>query len=97
MPVYRYRAVDEDAGCTTCSPGFEQRQRIHEEPLAACAACGAPIQRILFAPYVAGGDAHRLREGHLEKHGFTQYRRVGKGRYEKTAGRGPDTLADDGR
>jgi hypothetical protein len=36
-----------------------------------------------------------LREGHLAKHGFTQYRKVGKGKYEKTAGKGPSTISDD--
>ena len=28
-------------------------------------------------------------------HGFTQYKRAGKGVYEKTAGKGPDIITDD--
>ncbi|WP_440225826.1 hypothetical protein ACQQ2N_18770 [Dokdonella sp. MW10] len=41
------------------------------------------------------GGAHRLKEGHVAKHGYTQYRRAGKGVYEKTAGKGPDIITGD--
>ena len=32
---------------------------------------------------------------YLEKHGFTQYRKSGKGVYEKSAGKGPAIISDD--
>ncbi len=95
MPIYRYRCVDDAGACDACRVDFEVQQRLSEDPLDACPFCGSAIQRIITAPFVGGGDAHRLKEGHLEKHGFTQYRKVGKGKYEKTAGRGPRRISDD--
>jgi len=41
------------------------------------------------------GMAHLSNPNHIEKHGFTQYRKVGKGVYEKTAGKGPDYISGD--
>jgi putative FmdB family regulatory protein len=93
MPIYEYAPKSE--GCATCRDGIERLQRLADPPLAACPDCGAPLQRVISAPQVVAGQAHALREGHLDKHGFTQYRKVGKGKYEKTAGKGPSTISDD--
>ena len=94
MPIYEYIAAG-DAGCAVCRAGFDELQRLGDAPLAACPACGAPVKRLLGAPQVVAGQGHVLRESHIAKHGFTQYRRVGKGKYEKTAGKGPDTISGD--
>jgi putative FmdB family regulatory protein len=93
MPIYEY--MPKDAGCETCRGGIERLQKLSDPPLTACPDCGAPLERVLNAPQVVAGESHRLREGHLAKHGFTQYRKVGKGKYEKTAGKGPPTISDD--
>ena len=93
MPIYEYVPVDRS--CETCRNGIEQLQRIADPPLETCPACGAPLERVIGAPQVVAGQAHVLREGHLARHGFTQYRKVGKGKYEKTAGKGPATISDD--
>jgi putative FmdB family regulatory protein len=93
MPIYEY--VPVRGGCEVCRAGIERLQKIADAPLAACPACGAPLERAISAPQVVAGGAHRMKEGHLEKHGFTQYRKVGKGKYEKTAGKGPPTISDD--
>jgi hypothetical protein len=53
------------------------------------------LERVINAPGVVSGPSQRLRESHLGKHGFTQYRRIGKGQYEKTVGKGPDTISGD--
>ena len=42
-----------------------------------------------------GPSSEFLGLGDLAKHGFTQYRKVGKGKYEKTTGNGPPTISDD--
>jgi putative FmdB family regulatory protein len=91
MPIYEYLG---EGGCPHCTGRFELIRRASEPDLAGCPACGGPIRRILSAPHVVGGDAHRLGESHLDRHGFTQYRKIGKGVYEKTAGKGPDILKD---
>jgi putative FmdB family regulatory protein len=97
MPIYTYRAMEREAGCKVCAECFEVRQSLSEDALSDCPWCAARVERIITPPFVQGGDSHRLKEGHIEKHGFTQYRRSAKGVYEKTAGRGPDVIADDGK
>jgi putative FmdB family regulatory protein len=91
MPIYEYLG---EGRCPACAGRFELIRRASEPEIHGCPACGGPIRRILSAPNVVGGDAHRLGESHLDKHGFTQYRKIGKGVYEKTAGKGPDILKD---
>ena len=40
------------------------------------------------------GKGDPLRPSNLDSKGFTQYKRMGKGYYEKTAGVGPNAIAD---
>ncbi|MCE3002768.1 MAG: zinc ribbon domain-containing protein [Xanthomonadaceae bacterium] len=90
MPIYEYAP---DAGaCAQCSGRFERLERLSDAPLTRCPACGQPCHRVPSAPSLGTGGAQRLKESHLGRHGFTQYRKVGKGQYEKTVGKGPDTL-----
>ena len=42
MPTYEYR-------CTACSHEFEKIQRMSEDPVAECPACGAKSERKLSA------------------------------------------------
>lgn len=93
MPIYEY--VPRGPGCALCRNGIERLQRLSDPPLEQCPECRVPLERVISAPQVVAGQGHVLREGHLEKHGFTQYRKVGKGKYEKTAGKGPATISDD--
>jgi putative FmdB family regulatory protein len=95
MPIYRYQVVAENPGCSHCSPGFEVMQKMAETPLSECPQCQAPLRKVITPPNVASGNAHLSSPGHIEKHGFTQYRKVGKGVYEKTAGQGPDYISGD--
>lgn len=94
MPIYEYAPL-EGAGCAVCCNGFERMQRISDPTLDTCPACGTPVRRVIGAPQIVAGQGHVLRENHIAKHGFTQYRRIGKGLYEKTAGKGPDTISGD--
>ncbi len=93
MPIYAYAPLAE--ACPTCRDGLEILQRLADAPLTHCEACGGAIERVLGAPSVVMGGAHRLKESHVAKHGYTQYRRAGKGVYEKTAGKGPDIITGD--
>lgn len=90
MPIYEY--APDGGGCARCQGRFDVLQRIADPPLAQCPECGQPCHRVPSAASVAAGGAHRLKESHVGAHGFTQYRKVGKGKYEKTVGRGPDTI-----
>ncbi len=62
MPTYEYR----------CENGhlFEVFQSMSDDPITACEVCGAPVQRVLFAPAV-----------HFKGSGFytTDYKKKGSG------------------
>lgn len=93
MPIYQY--IADGKPCIHCREGFELLQKLSDPVLGACPECGSPVHRIISAPSVVSGGAHLARESHIEKHGFTQYKRAGKGVYEKTAGKGPRFISGD--
>jgi len=102
MPFYEYRAADaadagasEPSGCRHCREGFTVLEKLSADPLDACPGCGGPVRRVISAPQVVSGKAHMHRADNIEKHGFTQYKKIGKGVYEKTAGKGPGIISDD--
>ena len=92
MPIYEYQATGANC-CEHCKTGFDIMQKISDEPLAFCPECYNPVRRKISRPNLAG-PAPSLSESNLEKHGFTQFRKVEKGVYEKTAGKGPDFITD---
>ncbi|MEO7065064.1 MAG: zinc ribbon domain-containing protein [Dokdonella sp.] len=94
MPIHEYFPIDPP-GCALCCYGFELLQGLSDAPLTRCTACGTPLHRVIGGTHVATGHAHVLREKNVAKQGFTKYRRVGKGKYEKVAGKGPDTISGD--
>jgi putative FmdB family regulatory protein len=93
MPIYQY--VSNETGCKHCRDGLELLQRLSDAALAACPECGGGVHRVISAPQVVSGQAHRTSESHAGKHGFTQYKRAGKGVYEKTVGKGPAFISGD--
>jgi putative FmdB family regulatory protein len=93
MPIYEYRPGSE-RHCDFCVAGFDVLQKISDAPVSQCPHCAAPVERHISAPHLAKGGPS-LQESNLEKHGFTQYRKVEKGVYEKTVGKGPDFISDD--
>lgn len=93
MPIYEYRC--DNPACAERDSRYERLQRLHE-PDAPCPHCGAPGTRLISAPSVAMGGSHHLKEKHFSERGFTQYKRLEKGVYEKTAGTGPAIIADPG-
>jgi putative FmdB family regulatory protein len=94
MPFYEY-IHDQDPGCPHCRDGFTVLQRLSEPPLTACPECAGPVRRVISPPNVVAGKAHMLKESSIEKAGFTQYKKIGKGVYEKTAGKGPGIIKGD--
>lgn len=92
MPIYEYQASGEHK-CEYCEHVFELMQKLSEPVLALCPRCHNPVQRIISPPNLAS-PAPSLKERDIEKHGFTQFRKVEKGVYEKTAGKGPDIITD---
>lgn len=92
MPTYIYQACGDDS-CRYCVNGFARRQRINDPRLTTCPECGQAVRRVITAPHLSTGSPD-LSERNIERHGYTQYRKVEKGVYEKTAGRGPERIVD---
>lgn len=94
MPIYEYITAT-GPGCTHCQSGFSLLQRLSDPLVTVCPQCGEPVRKLISPPNVVSGKSHMLRESSIEKAGFTQYRKVGKGVYEKTAGKGPGVISAD--
>lgn len=93
MPIYEYQPEGE-ANCDFCRDGFELLRKLSDAELDSCPECGGSVIRKISAPNL-GNAGPSLDESNIEKHGFTQYRKVEKGVYEKTAGKGPDFISKD--
>jgi len=93
MPIYEYQP-ETDQHCEYCAEGFELLRKISDAELTQCPHCKAPVVRKISAPNI-GGSGPALDAANIENHGFTQYKRAGKGVYEKTAGKGPKVITDD--
>src|SRR5262245_7246109 len=97
MPMYEYVVIRKDG---SDGERFEVMQSIHAPPLKKHPETGAPVRRVISRPAppkVLGGartPKPDLSDRHLEKLGFTKYKKAGgPGRkYEKVVGDGPDTI-----
>ncbi|VAX42379.1 hypothetical protein MNBD_PLANCTO03-1024 [hydrothermal vent metagenome] len=95
MPTYVYEILDPQGhGTGEC---FEVVQPMADDPLTKHPETGQPVRRIPQAPNIAGKwsdikSKGQLSNKNLDKLGFTKYEKRGDGYYEKTAGKGPDTI-----
>ena len=93
MPIYEYQAKGRES-CDHCRDSFDVMQKMSEEPLKLCPECHNPVQRKISRPNLARSTPS-LSPENIEKHGLTQFKKVEKGVYEKTAGKGPDYITGD--
>jgi putative FmdB family regulatory protein len=94
MPFYEY-ICSAEPGCPHCRERFTILQKLSDDPVVECPACATPVRRVISTPHVVAGEAHKLKTSNIEKAGFTQYKKIGKGVYEKTAGKGPGVISAD--
>lgn len=94
MPFYEY-TLSEGPGCDYCRDRFTVLQKLNDPRLTECPQCHSTVRRLISSPNVVGSDAEKLKPSNVEKAGFTQYRKIGKGVYEKTAGKGPGIISAD--
>jgi len=92
MPIYEYQTTGQES-CSFCVTAFDLMQKLSDEPLKFCPQCHNPIRRKVSRPNLAS-PAPSMSQDNIEKHGFTQFKKVEKGVYEKTAGKGPDYIMD---
>lgn len=97
MPIYVYEVIQDDG-----SEGetFECFQSMSDPPLTRQPETGRPVRRVITAPntprkWTDHHDKKRLSNKNLERLGFTKYERAGDGKFEKSAGKGPDLLSAD--
>jgi hypothetical protein len=98
MPLYVYELITDD---DSAGKQFEVFQRMADEPLTKHPESGLPVRRVLCAPAVGGlwSDGAMQRsvadDKKLDRLGFTKYVKSGDGTYQKTLGKGPETLNRD--
>ncbi len=97
MPMYVYAVVEEDG---SNGEVFEMLQAMRDEPLTVHPATGQPVRRLFGVPNVPrkwtdSQARSSMSPSNLERLGFTQYKKAGDGKYEKTAGRGPNVISGD--
>ncbi len=98
MPTYVYQVLDK-AGEGT-NEHFEVVQTMSDKPLTKHPEDGRPVRRVPCAPTILGKwsdtkGASSLSNKNLDRMGFTKYERKGDGHFEKSAGKGPNTLNAD--
>ncbi len=81
MPIREYAAADPKKSCAHCKNGFEEVEAIDAPALETCPKCGAKVQRQLSAPSL-GASQSGLHD-RAKSAGFTTYKKLGKGEYEK--------------
>ncbi|QDU94977.1 FmdB family zinc ribbon protein [Lignipirellula cremea] len=96
MPIYLYEVVLETGAG---GERFEVSQKMGEPPLQTHPETGEPVRRLMTPPNIAGQWTERAAiknstdDKKLERLGFTKYVKSGEGTYEKTVGKGPDTIS----
>ncbi len=94
MPIYEYEPKDGD--CSKCDGRFEDLQSLNDKPHETCPTCDKPCHRVFSKFYAKTWRTKTsVSEKNLAKKGFTQYKKVGKGQYEKSFGTGPKQLKSD--
>jgi putative FmdB family regulatory protein len=94
MPFYEY-ICSQGEGCDYCSRPVTILQKLSDPRMEKCPYCGSPVRRMISSPNVAGDGQRAPAPSEVERAGFTQYRKIGKGVYEKSAGTGPDIISSD--
>lgn len=84
MPIYEYEPLDHE--CLICNGRIEVLQSVDDPACEYCPTCGLPVRRIVSKATLR--MAADVTPGAAEAKGFTTYRRVEKGRWEKVAGEG---------
>lgn len=78
MPFYEYEAIGD--GCSYCTGGFEELQKMKDKHLTVCPECGALVRRIISRANISKDI---LGNANLKEKGFTKLVRKDKGVYEK--------------
>ena len=97
MPTYDYAVIKPDG---SLGERFEVFQPMSADPLKKHPETGEPVKRMISAPGLAlnhsdASDKTKLSDSNLDRLGFTKYQRSGDNTWDKTAGKGPDSINRD--
>ena len=83
MPIYEYELIDCKGDCKPCGgPGFTLRRPVSAKPLEKCPACRRPVRKIISG-FSTPTHLKPLSITDAKKAGFTVYKKLGKGEYER--------------
>jgi putative FmdB family regulatory protein len=77
MPYYEYELTE--GGCKACGGRFTLRRPLDAKPLTQCPACKKPVRKV----WSTFNSPQKISLSGAKKAGFTVYKRLGKGEYEK--------------
>lgn len=98
MPTYIYEVLDQEGNGT--GEHFECVQMMRDKPLTKHPEDSRPVRRVPAMPTILGKwtdtkSKSTLSDKNLDRLGLTKYERKGNGYFEKSAGKGPNTLHSD--
>lgn len=91
MPIYEYEPVDRE--CAICNGRVEVIQAIDEPPCEFCPWCGMSVRKVVSRPSVK--VSKEVDPDTAAKKGFSTFRKVEKGKWEKVAGPDNPTPSED--
>lgn len=80
MPLYEYELCEGD--CKVCGGKFTLRRPVTAPELTKCPACKKPVRK-LISLYSTPHKLKPLSISDAKKAGFTVFKRLGKGEFEK--------------
>jgi predicted nucleic acid-binding Zn ribbon protein len=97
MPIYVYETILENG---KSGETIEILQKMSDAPMTHHPDNGLPVRRVITSPAIAGRWSDMkaqtsLSDKNLDAKGFTKYVKMGDGKYEKRAGKGPDVISAD--
>jgi putative FmdB family regulatory protein len=81
MPIYAYRAKDQNESCSYYREGFEYLQKSSDPPLHECPKCGAPVRKLISSCSI--GTSKSGVDDRARSAGFHKLEKPGKGEYEQ--------------
>ncbi|MCX8157769.1 MAG: zinc ribbon domain-containing protein [Verrucomicrobiae bacterium] len=80
MPLYEYELCEGD--CQICGGRFTLRRSASAPPVTHCPLCRKPVRKVL-SQFSTPHKLKPLSISDAKKAGFTVYKRLGKGEYER--------------
>jgi putative FmdB family regulatory protein len=77
MPLYEYELCE--GNCVVCGGHFTLRRPLDAAELTKCPACKKPVRKV-FSTF---NSPRKTSVSDAKKAGFTVYKRLGKGEYER--------------